>query len=90
MVYGAYKDLPIKIAANKLLPDKAFEIAHNQNFGGYQHGLASMTYEFLDKKSGDNIHRETGIREAVVENQQLANELHNSITRKLKTTKYIN
>ena len=31
--------------------DKAFNIAKNSKYGGYQRGLASMVYKFFDKKS---------------------------------------
>lgn len=68
MAYGAYKDLPIKTADDKLLRDRAFQIADNQEFGGYQQGVASVIYKFFDKKSRDNIYRETGIWDAVPEN----------------------
>ena len=30
---------------------KAFKIARNQNYDGYQKGLALMVYKFFDKKS---------------------------------------
>ena len=39
------------------LKDKAFEIANNPKYDGYQRGLASMVYKFFDKKS-----KETGIK----------------------------
>ena len=68
VAYGAYKDLPIKTADDKLLRDRAFQIADNQEFGGYQQGVASVIYKFFDKKSRDNIYRGTGIWDAVPEN----------------------
>ena len=36
---------------DKVLRDKAFNIAKNRKYDGYQRGLASMVYKFLDKKS---------------------------------------
>ena len=48
MAYGGFKDLNRRTAADKLLRDKAFNIAKNQ-YDGYQYGLASMVYEFFDK-----------------------------------------
>ena len=51
MAYGKSKDL-VKIAqSDKVLKDKAFSIASNPNYDGYQRGLASMVHKFFDKKS---------------------------------------
>ena len=51
MVYGDFKDLKIrKTAPDKVLRDKAFNIAKNPKYDGYQKGLASMVYTFFDKK----------------------------------------
>ena len=60
--------------------DKAFEIASNPRYDGYQRGLASMVYKFFDKKSD-------GSGVATVPNHQLSNELHGPITRRLKRRK---
>ena len=51
MAYGDFKDLPKRTAADKVLRDKAFKIANDQKYDGYQKGLASMVYKFFDKKS---------------------------------------
>ena len=51
MDYGDFKDLNRKTAAGKVLRDKAFNIAKNPKYDGYQHGLASMFYTFFDKKN---------------------------------------
>ena len=51
MAYGDFKDLTKRIFADKVLRDKAFKIASDQKYDGYQRGLASMVYKFLDKKS---------------------------------------
>ena len=42
MTYGDFKDLPRKTISNKLLCDKAFNIAKNPTYDGYQRGLALM------------------------------------------------
>ena len=47
MAYGDFKDLPRKTAADKVLRDKAFNIAKDPKNDGYQRGLASMVYKFL-------------------------------------------
>ena len=51
VAYGDFKDLNRRIAAHKVLPDKAFNIAKNPKNDGYQRGLASKVYKFFDKKS---------------------------------------
>ena len=50
MADGDFKDLNRRTAADKVLWDKAFNIAKNPSYGRYQHGLASMVYLFFDKK----------------------------------------
>ena len=44
-------DLKRRTFADKVLRDKAFNIAKNSKYDGYQTGLASMVYKFFDKKS---------------------------------------
>ena len=82
MAYGDFKDLKRRRAPDKTLRDKAFNIAKNPKYDGYQRGLASMIYKCFDKKS-------TGSGIASEPNYQLANELHKPIIRKLKKEKFI-
>ena len=42
MAHGDFKDLAKKTIADKILSDKAFKIASNKKYDGYQRGLASM------------------------------------------------
>ena len=78
MVYGDFKDLAKRTAVDKVLRDKAFKIASDQKYDGYQRGLASMVYKFFDKKSqGSGLANNK-------ENIQLADELHKPIIRKFK------
>ena len=52
MAYGEYKSL----ARRTVLRNKAFNIAKNPKYDGYQRGLASMVYKFFDRKtSGSGI-----------------------------------
>ena len=44
MAYGDFKDLPRRTVADKALCDKAFNIAKNKTFYGYQHRIASVVY----------------------------------------------
>ena len=80
MAYGKSKDLVKRTQSDKVLRDKAFKIASDPKYDGYQRGLASMVYKFFDKKSsGSGI-----INEA---NYQLADELHKPILKKFKKRK---
>ena len=72
MAYGKYKDLTKRTQSDKVLRDKAFEIASNAKYDGYQRGLASMVFKFFDKKSNGS-----GIKS--MSNQQLAIYLFNSV-----------
>ena len=51
MAYGKAKDLARRTQSDNVLRDKAFNIASNPKYDGYQRGLASMIYKFFDKKS---------------------------------------
>ena len=51
MAYGDFKDLARRTASDKVLRDKAFNIAKNSKYDGYQRGLASMVYKIFDKMS---------------------------------------
>ena len=51
MAYEDFQDLSRRTASDKVLRDKAFNIAKNPKYDGYQRGLASMVYKFFDKKS---------------------------------------
>ena len=51
MAYGKSKDLAKGTQSDKFLRDKAFKIASDRKYDGYQRGLASMVYKFFGKKS---------------------------------------
>ena len=80
MAYGKSKDLAKRTQSDKVLRDKAFKIASDPKYDGYQRGLASMVYKFFDKKS-------SGSGVATEPNYQLANELHRQIIRKFRRRK---
>ena len=44
MAYGDFKDLKRRKQSDKVFKDKAFKIASNPKYDGYQRGLASMVY----------------------------------------------
>ena len=88
MAYGDVKDLARRTASDKVLRDKAFNIAKNPKYDGYQRGVASMVYNFFDKKSASLIDKSvsgSGVNIEVKHNEQLAKELHNPIIRSFMT-----
>ena len=48
--YSHSKGSAKRNASDKILKDKANEIATNHKYDGYQRELASMVYKFFDKK----------------------------------------
>ena len=46
MPYGDFKDVERRTTSAKVLRDKAFNIAKNRKYDGYQRGLASIVYKF--------------------------------------------
>ena len=80
------KDLARRTASNKVLRDKAFNIAKNPKYDGYQRGLASMVYKFFDKKSKGGgvttLANKYAFNYETKQNEQLAKELHKPIIRK--------
>ena len=76
--YADHKDLISRTEADKVLRDKAYDIASNPKHDGYQRGLASMVYKFFDKKSMGS-----GISSSSI----LADELHKPIIRKFNKRK---
>ena len=89
MPYGDFKDLAKRTAADNVLRDKAFKIASDQKYDGYQRALASMVYKFFDKKSQGSGHPLSSASQLASnkENIQLADELHKPIIKKLKKRK---
>ena len=84
--YSDSKDLTKRTVADKILRDKALNIAKDPKYDGYQRGLASMVYKFFDEKSkGSGVkHVNTKL---IPQNEQLADELHKPIIRKFKKRK---
>ena len=84
--YSESKDLIKRAVANKILKNKAFDIAKDKKYDRYQRGLASMVYKFFDKKTAGSgaKHINTIL---TPQNEQLANELHKPIIKKLKKRK---
>ena len=70
MAYGDFKDLAKRTAADKVLKNKAFNIAKDPKYDEYQRELASIVYKFVDKKT-----KGSGVK-SIPQNEQLADELH--------------
>ena len=70
MAYRDFKNLARRTGADKVLRDKAFNIAKDPKYDGYQRRLASMVYKFFDKKT-----KGSGIK-SIPQNEQLVKELH--------------
>ena len=78
MAYGDFKGLTSRTASNKILRDKAFNIAKNAKCDKYQNHIASMVYNFFDEKtSGGAVKNEN------ISNKESAEESHK---RKLHST----
>ena len=50
MAYAEFKDLARRTASDKVLRDRALNIAKNAKYDGYQRGLALVVYKVFDKK----------------------------------------
>ena len=82
MTYGDFKELTWRTTFNKILRDKAFNINENPKYDGYQYGIASMVYNFFDKRTSGS-----GIKNDNISSKELAEELRKSVIRKIKKRK---
>ena len=80
--YADHKDLINRTEVDKVLKDKAYDIASNPEYDDYQRGLASMVYRFFDKKS-----TRSGFKKLKNSSSILADELHQPIIRKVDKRK---
>ena len=98
MADGNFKDLPRRTASDEIMRDKAFNIAKNPKFDGYQIGLASMVYKLFNHMSASLAWSETlatrdksasgsGVKNENISKQELAKELHKPIIRKFEKHK---
>ena len=86
--YSDSKDLTKRTVADKTLKNKAFDIAKDPKYDGYQRGLASMVYKFFDSKVTSPDKKSVGSgAKRIPQNEQLADELHKPIIRKFKKRK---
>ena len=66
MVYRNFKDLHWRRNADKVISDKAFNIAKNLKYDGYQRGIVLRVYKCIDKKTAGGT-----IRNEIISNKQL-------------------
>ena len=89
--YADHKDLINRTKADKVLRDKAYDIASNPEYDGYQRGLASMVYKFFDKKSTAEPTAKPSSLErmgsGIANSSILANELHKPVIKKFDKRK---
>ena len=91
--YADHKDLINRTKSDKVLRDKAYDIASNPEYDGYQRGLVSMVYKFFDKKAmaepsvkhvmGSGIKKDTTKSSSLI----LADELHKPVIKKFNKRK---
>ena len=80
--YADNKDLINRTKADKVLKDKAYNIASNPEYDGYQRGLASMVYKFFDSKVAFPDKKSMGSGFVKDSSSILADELHKPIIKK--------
>ena len=71
-------------AADKVLRNKAFNIAKDPKYDGYQRGLASMVYKCFDKKTAVS-----GIK-SMPQNEKIVEEPHNPLLENQKKKSVFN
>ena len=85
--YADHKDLINRTDADKVLRDKAYDVASNPKYDGYQRGLASMVYKFFDKKSMGSGTANPSSLKRIASFSILADERHKPIIRKFDKRK---
>ena len=73
MGYGDFQVLASRTASDKILCDKAFYIAKNPKYDGYQRGLASMVYIFFNKKTSATCARSEALATRAMRNKFAGN-----------------
>ena len=82
MAHGDFKDPTRRTASDKILRNKSFNIAKNPKCDRYQRGLGSMIFKFFDKNTSDGQ-----IKNKIISNKELAEELHKPIIKKFEKRK---
>ena len=85
--YSESKNLTKRTIADKILRDKAFNIAKDTKYDGYQRGLASMVYKVFDSKVEGSGAKNVNNTKLTPQNKQLAEELYKPIIKKFEKRK---
>ena len=98
--YADHKDLINRTKSDKVLRDKAYNIASNPEYDGYQRGIASVVYKIFDKKSAaepttksSSLERSakhvmgSGVKKLKDSSSILAVELHKPVIKKFNKRK---
>ena len=85
--YADHKDLKNRTKSGNVLRDKAYDIASNPEYDGYQRGLASMVYTFSDKKSTAGPSSLERMGSGIASSSILADELHKPVIKKFNKRK---
>ena len=67
MAHWDFKGLNRRTVSDKLLRDKAFNVVKNPKYDKYQVGLASMVYQFFNKKTSGGA-----VKNEIMQNEELA------------------
>ena len=87
--YADHKGLINRTKSDKVLRDKAYDIASSPEYDGYQRGLASMVYKCFDKKSIGSGIATAGPSALTRSFSILADELHKLLLENSIKEKYI-
>ena len=82
MAYGDFKDLTRRTASDKILRDKAFNIAKNPNMININVDFLQWFISFLAKKTSGGT-----VKNEIMYNEELAEKLHKLIIRTFKKRK---
>ena len=77
-----FKTLTRRTTSDKILRDKAFNIAKNSKYDGYQRGIASLVYKFFDKDISGS-----GIKKKNISNKESAEKIYKLTIRKFNKRK---
>ena len=70
MAHWDFKGLNRRTVSDKLLRDKAFNVVKNPKYDKYQGGLASMVYQFFNKKTSGGA-----VKKEIMQNEELASKI---------------
>ena len=98
MTFGDFKDFAKRTASDKILRYKVFNIAKIPKYNEYQRGLASIVYDFFDKKTSGGAatlarsetlatRNKSAVKNENMSNKELLEELHKLIIRKFEKRK---